>query len=246
MNRFAGVASLVLVLGLVAPVTTTPAQGLDISVDASVDVLSGYVWRGFVVGADDKLAIQPSLTLGFGDTGFSLNLWGSAFAMDRGAPVSLDQVDELDFTVDYTMSVNDQVDVSLGFIEYTFPSLNAGTKHTEEVYGAVAAGGFLSPSLTVYYDFGQFDAAYITAGVGPELPLNKDGSVSLALSGSVGAFLSNGVAGNHFGDITISAGVGFPAGAFTITPVAGFTYADDKVNIDNTAFWGGVSFGWSK
>jgi hypothetical protein len=219
---------------------------LDISVDASIDALSGYVWRGFVLGADPALVLQPSLTFGFGESGLSLNVWGSFFGMDRGTPKSLDEADELDFTIDYTRAVNESVSISLGFIEYAFPSLAAGTKHSEEVYGALAAGGPLAPSLTAYYDFGVADAMYLTAGVAPEFPLNEDGSVTLSLSGSVGAFLSNGGAGNHFGNVTVSAGVGIPAGAFTITPLAGFTYADDKVNIDNTAFWGGVSFGWSK
>lgn len=233
-----------LALALIAPAAAS-AEELDISVDASVDVLSGYIWRGFILGADDALVAQPSLTLGFGESGVSLNVWGSFFGMDRSAPKSLDQADELDFTIDYTRKVG-EVDVSVGFIEYTFPSLVAGTKHSEEIYGAIAVGGPLAPSITGYYDFGVVDAFYITAGVGPEFPLNDDGTVTLALSGSVGAFISNGAAGNHFGDVTVTAGVGIPIGAFTITPLAGFRYADDEVNIDNTAFWGGVSFGWSK
>ena len=58
-------------------------QAQEISVDASIDALSGYIWRGGVLGADDKAVLQPSLTLGFGESGFSVNVWGSFFVQSR-------------------------------------------------------------------------------------------------------------------------------------------------------------------
>lgn len=84
--------------------------------------------------------MQPSLTLGFGESGVAFNVWGSAFGMDRSAPESTDQVDELDFTLSYDTSLGEdgKVGLSLGFIEYTFPSLDAGTKHSEEAYGSLS------------------------------------------------------------------------------------------------------------
>ena len=69
------------------------AQGTNISVEASVDALSGYIWRGGVLGADDKAVVQPSLTFGFGDSGFSLNIWGSFFVQSRTATEGADELD---------------------------------------------------------------------------------------------------------------------------------------------------------
>ena len=67
--------------------------------EISVDAISGYIWRDGILGSDEALVLQPSLTLGFGESGVAFNVWGSAFGMDRSAPESTDQVDELDFTL---------------------------------------------------------------------------------------------------------------------------------------------------
>ena len=119
MKRFIAVCAVIAGLGA----TEARAQS-EVSVDASLDALSGYVWRGGILGSDEDLVLQPSLTFGFGESGIALNVWGSFFAMDRG---TLDQVDELDFTLSYETSLGEdgQVGLSIGFIEYTFPSLNA-------------------------------------------------------------------------------------------------------------------------
>ena len=219
----------------------------EVSIDVALDGYSGYIWRGGILGADDKAVLQPSLTLGIGETGLSFNVWGSAFVQDR---TPLDQVDELDLTVDLSRSLGEDspVSFSVGYIQYTFPSLNTGTKHSEEVYGGLSLDHILAPSVTFYYDFGLIDGWYLTAGVGPEFPLGEEeGGPTFSLGASVGisdsAYGTNGSTG--FNDVTVTGSVNFSSGQFSISPTVGFSYADDSINADNSSFWGGISIGFT-
>ncbi|MBK35405.1 MAG: hypothetical protein CME26_07735 [Gemmatimonadetes bacterium] len=224
--------------------TLTPAHAQsNISVEASVDALSGYLWRGGVLGADDKFVLQPSLTFGLAESGFSFNIWGSFFAQDR---TLTEGADELDFTLDYSGSFPDSpISFSIGYIQYTFPNGGSGNEHSEEAYGSLSFDHTLAPSVTLYYDFGLIEDYYVALGVGPEIPLSEEeGAPSLALSASVG-FSGDGYGGKSgWNDVTIGASVGFVAGGLSITPLVGVTFADDAVNPD-TSVWGGVSFGVS-
>jgi len=247
MRKFAAALAIVAGLGLS---TAAPAQETNISVDGSIDALSGYVWRGFILGSDEALVLQPSLTFGFGESGVALNVWGSAFAMDRSTKKT-DQVDELDFTLSYDTTVGEdgKIGLSIGFIEYTFPSLDAGTKHSEEIYGGLSFDHQLAPSITVYYDFGVIDDYYVTAGIGPEFPLgDKENAPVLGLSASVGISGDSapygGSAGFH--DVTLSVSLGFARDNISFAPYVGYSYADDGINPDNSSFWGGISVGFSK
>lgn len=218
-------------------------EEMNISVDGAVDTYSQYIWRGYNLG--NKVAMQPSLTLGFGESGMSLNIWGSASMMDRSEPKNLKDFDELDFTLSYdrTLSEESGVGISLGYIQYTFPSVAEGT-HSEEFYAGLSLDNAAAPSLTAYYDFGLADAWYITFGIGPEFALGSEGNTSLGIGASVG--MSNGTGSAAFNDVTFSASLGIPAGAFTISPVLGFSYADKKVNPDESEAWGGLSISFSK
>ena len=220
------------------------AQDSNVSMDLALDGYSGYVWRGVIIGADDKVVLQPSITLGFGESGVSFNVWGSAFASNRGA---LDLTDELDFTIDYstTLSEKSGVGISLGFIEYTFPNAGTGSKHSEEAYIGLSLDNSFAPSVKLYYDFGLIDDYYVALGVEPSLPLGQgDGALALDIGASVG-FSSDAYGGSPgFNDVTVTASIGFSAGQLSITPIAGITRADNGVN-PNVTFWGGISIGFS-
>jgi hypothetical protein len=220
------------------------AQDSDVSVDLALDGYSGYIWRGGILGSDEKPVLQPSITLGFGESGISFNVWGSAFLSSRN---STEGADELDFTVDYSTTLSEEsgVGISLGYIQYTFPNGPSGGKHSEEAYASLSMDNVLAPSVTVYYDFGLIDDYYATVGVGPSLPLGEGDDVpTLDLSASVG-FSGDGYGGSAgFNDVTVSASIGFAAGQLSITPTVGVTIPDDGVNPDTT-IWGGISIGFS-
>ena len=222
------------------------AQETNISVDASIDALSGYTWRGGVLGADDKAVLQPSLTVGFGESGVSVNVWGSFFAQNRTA---LESFDELDFTADYsgTLSEENGIGFSVGYIQYTFPNGGPGAEHSEEVYGSLSFDHAMAPSVTVYYDFGLIKDFYATAGIGPEFPLGDgDNAPVLGIGASIGISGKKYGGSSGFNDVTLSASIGWASGNISFTPSVGYSYADDGVNADNSSFWIGVSFGISK
>lgn len=236
MKKFLGV----LMAGLML-VGSASAQ--ETTVDGSLDVLSGYIWRGGVIGADDKVVVQPGIGLTFGESGLSAGIWGSAFLQSRGV---LDQVDEVDLWIDYTMALGEDspLSLSIGFTEYFLPSLSVGTKHTEEAYIGLSVDHPISPSLTFYYDFGTVDAWYLVLSGGTDVPLGDDeDGPALSIGASIAMSDYGGKTG--FNDAGVSASVTFPAGQFSITPKVGLSYGDDKVNIDNTSFYGGVGIGMS-
>jgi hypothetical protein len=239
MKKFLGVlAAGLLMVGTVSAQETT--------VDVGLDALSGYIFRGGVLGADDKLVLQPSVGLTFGESGLSAGLWGSVFVQSRSGASALDQSDEVDFWIDYSTSLGEDspLGISIGFTDYYTPSLNVGTKHTEEAYVGLSVDNPMSPSLTLYYDFGLFDAWYLVLSGGTDVPLGEDED-GPALS--IGASVAMSDYGNKtgFNDVTGTASITFPAGQFSISPMIGVSYADDKINTDNTSFWGGVSIGIS-
>lgn len=68
---------------------------LDVSMD--VTYVSRYLFYGMDVYSDNDPAIQPSLTIGLWDTGFSLGIWGS-WAADGGGH---ENSEELNYIVSY-------------------------------------------------------------------------------------------------------------------------------------------------
>ena len=242
MRKFGIIFVAVLTLGALSP---TNAQS-NISVEASVDALSGYLWRGAPLGADDKFVLQPSLTFGLSDSGVSLNLWGSFFAQSRTAT---EAADELDFTIDYSGSFPESsVSYSIGYVQYTFPNGGSGSEHSEEAYVSLSFDSPLAPSVIVYYDFGLIDDYYVAVGIGPEFPLGDDENApALGLSASVG-FAGDAYGSSVFNDVTIGASVGFAAGNVAISPMVGVTINKNNItgNVsDKASVWAGVSFGFS-
>lgn len=91
--------SFVLMFVVVFHASAEEASEEGSSVELSMKALSGYIWRGAVLGADDRLVFQPAMTLFVGDTGVLLGAGGSFYAQDCEA---LREFDELDLTLDLT------------------------------------------------------------------------------------------------------------------------------------------------
>jgi hypothetical protein len=70
--------------------TGLPAKA-QVSVSGSATFVTKYIWRGYNL-VDDP-AIQPSLDFGFGDSGFSANVWHSAGLADRDISGTADELD---------------------------------------------------------------------------------------------------------------------------------------------------------
>ncbi|MCZ6633147.1 MAG: hypothetical protein O7G87_07050 [bacterium] len=212
-------------------------------IDARGVIASQSIWRGIVL--TDKLSAQPSLTVGFGRSGFAVNIWGSVAIADQDMP-GVKEADEVDVTLSFDRSFGGPgraVGISLGVIEYVFPRIN-GQRRTEEVFFGLSLGNPINPNVVVYYDFGQFDSFYAAIGVNTEVPLDVGGTTRAKARVSVGFSDKNGSFG--FNDVTISVFLGVKKGALTVGPTARFVYTDNLVNVNKDQFWGGIEASFTR
>ncbi len=218
--------------------TSLPAKA---QVSGSAAFVTKYIWRGY--NLVDGPAIQPSLDFGFGDSGFSANVWYSAGLSDRDISSA---ADELDFTLDYSASFVNGAGLSLGLIYYTFPNqddFEFDDHTTQEVYVAFTPGvPYLAPTLTLYRDFNLGDDWYATFGIDQSVEAGE-GSIgaSAVLGYNNGQFSAN----SGLSHIELSVYAAIPAGVVDISPSVTFVgLFEDTVNPDNEIFFS-LNAGWS-
>ena len=216
-----------------------------VSFGITVDPMYGYIWRGQELGADDKIALQPGVELGFGESGLTVGAWGSWFVQDRNM---LKGSDEIDLYADFSRTLSEEIGVgiSIGFIEYVFPNGAPGNKHSEEAYVGISLDNAIAPALTFYYDFGLTESWYLALSAGVDVPLGAEDGPALSLGASVAASGDAVVYGgkNGFNDLTVTASIALPLGQISITPMVGFAIVDEGVN-QNNELYGGISIGFS-
>ncbi len=223
---------------------TAFAQIGNVSVEGGVDLVSHYIFRGVVT--TDKPTAQPSLTVGFGESGFSFNIWGSAALKQRSIQ---ETGDELDFTITFDRNLGEQyenVGLTAGYIQYTFPSQTKGDKLTGELFAGLSLDSFLSPSLTLYRDLGLFDYWYLNGSIGHEFQLTSEGDVSLAVSGDLG--YSNLADRFEFNHVGVSVSLNASRSYFSLSPTIGIIRWIEDINEgrdEQTQVWGGVSLSFA-
>ena len=155
----ASIAVLAVAASFAAAAETNEVESAESSaffVEASVDVLSDYIWRGKICNGNPVW--QPSVTLGYdaGDFGkISANVWASMDLTHRRGTMNASRhacgIQELDYTLAYANSFG-PVDIEIGHIWYSFPYGNG--RSTEELYGTVAYNNpIVTPSFTAYWDY---------------------------------------------------------------------------------------------
>ena len=222
----------------------------QMSVGITLDSYTGYIWRGYVLGADDKIVAQPGIEVGFGETGLSIGAWGSWFVQDRiddrNPDTQTQNVDELDFYADYSRSLSDDMGlgISIGYIQYVFPSASEDSNLSQEAYIGFSLDNAISPAVTFYYDFGLVEAWYVSLSGGYDIPLGSEEGQVLSIGASVA--MSDYEDKTGFNDVTVTASLSCNACAISIAPTLGFSYADTKINPDNRTFWGGINIGFGQ
>lgn len=154
---FTAAASALLVASAATTVLAEDAE--KPSADASVSILSKYVWRGYEL-SNDSIVIQPSITASY--MGFGFNLWGN---LDTEQDMDLfgnDDVNwnETDMTFSYDNSMG-MVSYSLGYIYYALDAAD----DTQEIYAGISLDTILAPTLTIYRDFAKYPGWYATLGI---------------------------------------------------------------------------------
>lgn len=210
------------------------------AVSAQVDLVSRYVWRGFDLLPDNHAAIQPSLTIDFGESGFSLNVWSSFALAHRDV---FKRADEIDVTLAYAFKMPEGWELSAGLINYGYwfaDDFKFEDHATQEVYATVARTDLpLSPQLSVYYDFNLGSGLYVTLGGSHELKVNE--KVSMEIGGLIGFNSRQYIDTTGFSDIDLYAKVPLTMGKLTLTPSLNVMIPLlDEVNED-TEIWFGFS-----
>ena len=236
--------TLLVVLALSLLASPAFAQIGNVSVEGGVDLVSHYIFRGVVT--TDKPTAQPTLTVGLGESGFSFNVWGSAALKQRS---TLDAVDELDFTITYDRNLGEQyenVALTAGYIQYTFPSAKKGERISGEVYAGLSLDIPASPSLTLYRDFGLFDVAYLNGNIGHEVQLTSEGDISVGVSGDIGYSDTTGkFEFNHVGgSVSLSASRSLFSASATVGIIRWIEDINPERDEQNQV-WGGVSLGFA-
>jgi uncharacterized protein (TIGR02001 family) len=176
-----------------------------ISVDASIEVVSDYRFRGISLSDFDP-AVQPSLTVTH-SSGFYANAWGSNIADYGGANV------EADLTVGWSGAVGEGTSVDVYAMYYLYPEAS-GLNYAE--FGVFLSQAVGEGSITAELSYapaqegtGSLENVYL--GVSGEIPL---GNTPLLLRGSFG--YENGAFGDNKLDWLVGAeydlGKGFAAG----------------------------------
>ena len=216
--------------------------GARAGADFQLDLASRYIWRGFDVFHDNHPALQPSLTVGFEGSPFSINLWGSFILENRK---DLAPLDEFDFTLMWDVYTSDRFEIETGIIHYGYywdREFSFRTSTTQEVYlSASLSDTVFGPKLTVFYDFNQGDGVYALLEAEHSFPVGE--KIGLDLWVSLGYNGGQYIRDSGFSDLVWGASVPVRLGGFSVAPfISGCVVFLDSINEENE-FWYGISVG---
>jgi hypothetical protein len=210
------------------------------AISGQVDFVSRYIWRGFDLLPDNHAAIQPSLTVDLGKSGFALNIW-SSFALAHRSVFK--RCDEIDVTLSYAFKLPEDWEVTAGLIYYSYwfaDDFSFKNNTSPELFATVARTDLpLSPTLAVYYDFNLGSGLYVTLGGSHEVKLSE--KVSVELGGLIGFNSRQYIDRTGFSDIDLYAKVPVTVGRLTLTPSLNVMIPLLKEVNEDTEIWFGFS-----
>ena len=172
-----------------APEAVVQAEKSPLSFDASVDLLSAYMWRGQLL--NDEPVWQPAANVGYDlgdDRGIiSVEVWANFDITDNNSHRSACGLNEIDYTLSYAKDIED-FSMEAGNIWYTFPKANGQDygHSTEELFGRVTYNNdIVVPSLVVYYDYAQVEGFYGLFELSKDFEIAEQ--ITAGVFGSVGA-----------------------------------------------------------
>jgi hypothetical protein len=226
---------LALSLVMLMSIRTMKAED-GLSVGASADFFSKYVWRG--QNLVDDWVLQPGAYINYKD--ITASFWGNLDLTDENGYNG--EFSEIDLTLDYTAQVpgTDFVSYSLGVINYDFP-INGGVDDTWEIFWGFGLDVLASPSVTVYHDVDEVDGTYVSFGIGHSIENLTEFGLGVDLSASIGWGSSSynksywGPDKSELNDLVLSAAFPFEAEGFAVTPSVNYiTLLGDDIRAPNT------------
>lgn len=153
--------------------TASGAQAAEATAEAGV--FSKYVWRGQVLNEDP--VVQAVLDLDAGN-GLTFSTYAYYDLTDANATETRDtknQFTEVDFYLEYELPLEGAFGASAGFVEYLFPN---GEPSTRELYTVLSYETWLSPNLSLFYDFGTVDGLYAVLDVSHDFEVSEEVTVT--------------------------------------------------------------------
>jgi uncharacterized protein (TIGR02001 family) len=216
---------------------SAPQAFAEVGICSSVSLVSRYIWRGFDTIPNNKPAIQPSLTLNFGNSGLWCNLWSAIALADP------DFV-ELDFIVGYDQVLSKRISLRTGVGYFTFPSYPSypdKNSTSPEIYlGTTFDFIPLCPSLTAYYDLNLGDGLYATLDLQKSFILGRKVLCSTFLLGYTRQYKKIGV-DPGISDICFGLSTDFVFRRLTLTPSLNYVVVPNKTINKEDEIWGGLS-----
>jgi hypothetical protein len=225
----------------------------NVSIGATADFFSKYIWRG--QDLVDDWVLQPGASVTYKNlTG---SVWGNLELTDEN--YNKGEFSEVDLTLDYSKQVPgiDILSYSVGVIYYDFPVSGAGDD-TWEIYWGLGLDVLASPSVTVYHDVDEVKGTYVSFGIGHSfenlIEIDSDKGLGLDLGASIGWGSASynksywGPDKSALNDLVLSAAFPFEVAGFAITPSVNYiTLMSDDIREPNTYghndMWvAGVSF----
>jgi hypothetical protein len=199
-----------------------------------VNAMSKYIWRGMEI--HNKVAVQTDLNLGY--RGFTVDFWSDYRTGDNS------EVDEVDFTLDYTKSVSlkrGKLSVSTGYIYY---DIDGGD--TQEIY--VGAGYSdkifslpISLGATIYRDIDAIQSTYLELTGSTEFPLN---TITISPYITLGYYwYDHGE--DDWNNLELGIDTSVPINkSFYLHGLVAYSIGNDDLGVDNE-FYGGVGVGFN-
>lgn len=207
-------------------------------IEANMEYVSRYMWRGYDLNLGQP-ALQPELKLNLGDTGLSIGLWSS---FNIGS-LTKKMFDEIDYSLEYASSLNDELSYTVGYTAYTYPRFPE-QKTGELIFSFTGEKLCCSPTLMLSYDSELGRGMYASVSV-------KNSYELLALK--LDAMGSVGYDGGQFGakqgisdgalELSSTFLIGWvPFLPVNVTPKVAYTFVNEESRpSDKSTFWFGLN-----
>ena len=214
-----------------------------LTVDLGVDFYSDYMFRGqnLYPGSSIQPSIAPNFSLG--DYGNLSSLTWMHFSAD-GASEGINEFFEYDQTFAYDISF-DLVTLSVGHVWYTYPD-NDEIPTTAEIIASVSVDTLLSPTLTFYHEYREYEAQYYEVNLSHKFDLEEKGVASVTPFVNMGfATNSEAIYGDADGYVQTTIGVSaeVPLGPLVLQPRLAYTAGEAELTVDE--FYMGFSLLYS-
>jgi len=171
-----------------APEAVKEEAPFPLTVAATLDLYSAYIWHGMVV--NDEPVIQPyaGLTYSFGDYGaVTADAWFNFDTTGNNGQRHVGGINEIDYTLSYAVTLGD-FSLGAGHIWYTFPSVSSADYYpsTREIFVSAAYNNdIVVPFVKAFYDYARADGAYVNLGLRKEMTFDKiTAGAELSLNGA--------------------------------------------------------------